>query len=116
MHKYDPLLMFLITILLHVFVQFITDSVVASIGIDGQGGMRLTFGTKARGIRIRTKKGNKVCNYPVKSGGTLPGPGPCPYPAARPQRYPRGEILPTTIPLDIQLSVEQFKKQLHSFI
>jgi hypothetical protein len=23
--------------------------------------MRLTFGTKARGIRIRTKRGNKVC-------------------------------------------------------
>jgi hypothetical protein len=53
---------------IHVFT---TDSIVAPIGIDGQGGMRLTFGTKAHGIRIRTKKGNKVCNYPVKTGAGL---------------------------------------------
>jgi hypothetical protein len=86
MDKHYTYLMFLIT---HVFVQFITDSVVAPIGIDGQGGMRLTFGTKARGIKIRTKKGNKVCNYPVKTGismgRVLTGrdlPDPFPYPAA----------------------------------
>jgi hypothetical protein len=70
---------------IHLFVQFITDSIFAPIGIDGQGGTRLTFGTKAHGIRIRTKKGNKVCNYPVKTGismGWVSTGRDLPYPAA----------------------------------
>nr|CAB3461613.1 unnamed protein product [Digitaria exilis] len=40
-----------------------TDLADSSIGIGGQVDMRLTSGTKALGIKIKTKRGNKVCAY-----------------------------------------------------